>query len=76
MTRLLVEGGARIARAFLQSGVVDEVILFRSPKALGGDLVPALAGVPLSEIEASPGFRRIERRTFGADRMSRYERAH
>ena len=53
ITRLLVEGGARVARSFLEADLVDEVMLFRSPAALGGDIVPALAGLPLSAIEAS-----------------------
>lgn len=75
ITRLLVEGGARIARSFLETDLVDEVMLFRSPTALGGELVPALAGLPLSCVERSARFRTIERRTFGADRMSRYKRA-
>ena len=74
ITRLLVEGGARVARSFLEADLVDEIMLFRSPIALGGDVVPALAGLPLSLVEASERFRRTERRTFGADRMSRYER--
>jgi diaminohydroxyphosphoribosylaminopyrimidine deaminase/5-amino-6-(5-phosphoribosylamino)uracil reductase len=74
MTRLLVEGGARVARAFLEADLVDESLLFRSPAVLGGDLVPALAGLRLGEIERSRRFRKIERRRFGPDRMTRYER--
>ena len=74
LIRLLVEGGAAIARRLLESDLVDEVMLFRSPNTLGGDMVPALAGLPLSTIEASKSFRRIERRRFGSDMMTRYER--
>jgi diaminohydroxyphosphoribosylaminopyrimidine deaminase / 5-amino-6-(5-phosphoribosylamino)uracil reductase len=74
ITRLLVEGGALIARSFLEADLVDEVMLFRSSQPLGGDLVPALAGLPLSYIECSDRFRARERRAFGDDRMSRYER--
>ena len=75
ITRLLVEGGAKIARAFLEADLVDEVMLFRSPVVLGGDIVSALAGLPLAFIEEGGRFRRTERRMFGPDRMSRYERA-
>jgi diaminohydroxyphosphoribosylaminopyrimidine deaminase/5-amino-6-(5-phosphoribosylamino)uracil reductase len=75
VTLLLVEGGARVARGFLEADLVDEILLFRSPVALGGDLVPALAGLPLGEIERSRRFRKTERRRFGQDRMTRYERA-
>lgn len=76
VSRLLVEGGALVTRRFLESDLVDEVMLFRSSKKLGGDIVAALAGLPLSTIEASPRFRRVERRRFGVDMMTRYERAH
>ena len=74
ITRLLVEGGAHVARSLVETDLVDEVILFRSPAPLGGRLVLALAGLPLSEIEASERFRRLERRRFGPDRMTLYER--
>jgi len=75
VVRLLVEGGAEVARRFLESDLVDEVLLFRSPNSLGGKLLPALAGLSLASIEASPRFRRIERRRFGDDILTRYERA-
>jgi diaminohydroxyphosphoribosylaminopyrimidine deaminase/5-amino-6-(5-phosphoribosylamino)uracil reductase len=74
VNRLLVEGGAHVARSFFRADLVDEAMLFRSPEKLGGKLVPALAGLPLSFVEASGRFRCIERRRFGADIMSRYER--
>jgi diaminohydroxyphosphoribosylaminopyrimidine deaminase/5-amino-6-(5-phosphoribosylamino)uracil reductase len=75
LTSVLVEGGAKVARALIEADLVDEVLLFRSPSALGGNLVPALAGLPLSTIEASPRYVRRERRHFGPDVMSRYLRA-
>jgi diaminohydroxyphosphoribosylaminopyrimidine deaminase/5-amino-6-(5-phosphoribosylamino)uracil reductase len=74
LIRVLVEGGAEIARTLLESDLVDEVLLFRSRKSLGGSLVPALAGLPLSTIEASSRFQRIEQHRFGRDMMTRYER--
>lgn len=75
IARLFVEGGAKVARAFLEADLADEVMLFRSSKKLGGSILPALAGLPLSTIESSDRFVRIERRRFGPDMMSRYERA-
>jgi diaminohydroxyphosphoribosylaminopyrimidine deaminase/5-amino-6-(5-phosphoribosylamino)uracil reductase len=72
--RILVEGGARLARCLREADLIDEIVLFRSPAALGGDLVPALAGLPLSALERCSRFRTVERRRFGADRMMRRER--
>ncbi len=74
VTSVLVEGGAKVARSLLQAELVDVVLLFRSPIALGDGAVPALAGMPLSAIEASPRFRRVRRRKFGADMMTIFER--
>jgi diaminohydroxyphosphoribosylaminopyrimidine deaminase/5-amino-6-(5-phosphoribosylamino)uracil reductase len=37
VTHLLVEGGARVASAFLAAGLVDELLLFLSPRVVGGD---------------------------------------
>jgi diaminohydroxyphosphoribosylaminopyrimidine deaminase/5-amino-6-(5-phosphoribosylamino)uracil reductase len=74
--RVLVEGGAKVARSLLEAELVDEAIVFRSPKPLEGNFVPALAGLPLSAIEASDRFRAVERLSFSPDRMTRYERVH
>jgi diaminohydroxyphosphoribosylaminopyrimidine deaminase/5-amino-6-(5-phosphoribosylamino)uracil reductase len=75
VTRLLVEGGANVARSFLECDLVDEVLLFRSANPIGPSGVPALAGLPLSAIEASPRFKRNGKRMFGPDRLTRYRRA-
>jgi diaminohydroxyphosphoribosylaminopyrimidine deaminase/5-amino-6-(5-phosphoribosylamino)uracil reductase len=69
--RVLVEGGARLARCLREADLIDEIVLFRSPTTLGGDIVPALAGLPLSALERCSRFRTVERRRFGNDRMMR-----
>jgi diaminohydroxyphosphoribosylaminopyrimidine deaminase/5-amino-6-(5-phosphoribosylamino)uracil reductase len=76
IARVLVEGGARVARSMLEADLVDEAIIFRSSKALVGELVPALAGLSMSAIESSNRFRAVERLVFSPDRMTRYERVH
>lgn len=35
MASVLVEGGARVASAFLSEGLVDRIVLFRGPEAIG-----------------------------------------
>lgn len=44
MTRLLVEGGAKVAGAFLSAGLVDELQMLRAPMVLGAEGVEAFAG--------------------------------
>jgi diaminohydroxyphosphoribosylaminopyrimidine deaminase/5-amino-6-(5-phosphoribosylamino)uracil reductase len=52
ITRLLVEGGARVASSFVAADLVDEVWLLRGPDAVGADGVAALDALPLSAITA------------------------
>lgn len=74
ITRLLVEGGGRVAASLVGQGLADEVVLFRAPVVVGPDGVRALAGRALSAIERSPRYRIIEEALLGEDRMVRYER--
>lgn len=74
LTRILVEGGATLATAFLAADLVDRVYWFRAPKVIGGD---GLAGVgPLSadRLSQALGFRRSDLRPLGNDVLELYER--
>src|SRR3970282_1469408 len=42
LTRVLVEGGARLAGALVKAGLVDRIAWFRAPLLMGGGRVPAL----------------------------------
>lgn len=74
INRLMVEGGAHTARAFLDAGLVDEFHLYRAPVTLGPEGIAALAGSPVSG--ALQAFTLREQETLGADHLSVYERAH
>jgi diaminohydroxyphosphoribosylaminopyrimidine deaminase/5-amino-6-(5-phosphoribosylamino)uracil reductase len=50
LTTLLVEGGATVAAEALQARIVDRLILFVAPMVLGGDGVPAVAGLGLRRV--------------------------
>ncbi|MDB5485063.1 MAG: ribD [Tardiphaga sp.] len=75
ITRLMVEGGARVAKSFLQANLVDEVWLLRGPDAIGDSGVAALHDLPLSTITQSPDFARRASETLGRDTLTIYERA-
>jgi len=75
ITRLLVEGGARVASSFVSSGLVDEVWLLRGPGPVGADGIAALETLPLSAITGSPAFKRRASETLQADTVTVYERA-
>jgi diaminohydroxyphosphoribosylaminopyrimidine deaminase/5-amino-6-(5-phosphoribosylamino)uracil reductase len=75
ITRLLVEGGARVASSFVAAGLVDEVWLLRGPNTIGGDGVPALGALPLSALTGSPTFKQRASETLQQDTLTIYERA-
>jgi diaminohydroxyphosphoribosylaminopyrimidine deaminase/5-amino-6-(5-phosphoribosylamino)uracil reductase len=74
ITRLMVEGGARVASSFVASGLVDEVWLLRAPGAIGAGGVAALGALPLSEITQSHGFRVRASEDLDDDVLTIYER--
>jgi len=74
ITRLLVEGGARVASSFVAAGLVDEVWLLRGPDAIGAEGVAALDALPLSAITQSPAFRVRASETLQNDTLTIYER--
>jgi diaminohydroxyphosphoribosylaminopyrimidine deaminase/5-amino-6-(5-phosphoribosylamino)uracil reductase len=75
ITSLISEGGARVARALIESDHVDEATLTFSDIKVGAGGVKALAGLPLDVLTQSEGFAAIERRRLGVDRLVRYWRA-
>jgi diaminohydroxyphosphoribosylaminopyrimidine deaminase/5-amino-6-(5-phosphoribosylamino)uracil reductase len=74
ITRLLVEGGARVASSFVAAGLVDEVWLLRGPDAVGTDGIAALDALPLTAITQSPAFNRSASETLQRDTLTIYER--
>ena len=74
VTRLLVEGGAKVASSFVTAGLVDEVWLLRGAHPVGADGVPALDAMPLSAIEQSPAFKRRASEMLQKDTLTIYER--
>lgn len=74
ITRLLVEGGARVASSFVSAGLADEVWLLRGAEPVGADGVDALEGLPLSAVTRSPGFRVRASESLGPDNLAIYER--
>jgi diaminohydroxyphosphoribosylaminopyrimidine deaminase/5-amino-6-(5-phosphoribosylamino)uracil reductase len=75
ITRLLVEGGARVASSLVTAGLVDEVWLLRGPDSVGAGGVPALDALPLSAITQSPAFKQRASEMLQKDTLTIYERA-
>jgi diaminohydroxyphosphoribosylaminopyrimidine deaminase/5-amino-6-(5-phosphoribosylamino)uracil reductase len=73
ITRLMVEGGARVASSFLAAGLVDEIWLLRGQQTIGPDGVAALDAQPLSVVTQSPRWRVRATETLGQDTLTIYE---
>ncbi|WP_047308133.1 bifunctional diaminohydroxyphosphoribosylaminopyrimidine deaminase/5-amino-6-(5-phosphoribosylamino)uracil reductase RibD [Rhodopseudomonas palustris] len=73
VTRLLVEGGARVAAAFVTQRRADEIRLWRSETTIGPDGVDALAGLPLAAITDSPHWRVRSSERVGSDTLTIYD---
>jgi diaminohydroxyphosphoribosylaminopyrimidine deaminase/5-amino-6-(5-phosphoribosylamino)uracil reductase len=74
ITRLLVEGGARVASSFVSTNLVDEFWLLRGSRAIGADGVAALDALPLTTITQSSAFRVHVSESLGTDTLTVYER--
>jgi diaminohydroxyphosphoribosylaminopyrimidine deaminase / 5-amino-6-(5-phosphoribosylamino)uracil reductase len=75
ITRLLVEGGARVASSFVTAGLADEFWLLRGAGAIGADGVAAMDALPLSAITQSSAFRVRASESLGKDTLTVYERS-
>ena len=69
---LLVEGGARLAGAFIGAGLVDRLVIFQGSAIFGAGALGAFAFVPPTEVARAPAWRALERRESGADTMTVY----
>lgn len=74
LTRVLIEGGARIAASFLEAGLVDRIAWFAAPMLLGGGGVAAVAPLPGVPLTAVPHWRRLVLEAAGADSFALYDR--
>ena len=74
LTRVLVEGGARLNANLLREGMVDRLVWFRNPRLIGGDGLPMAAGFGIETLDDAHPFRRLSVEEVGDDVMETYER--
>jgi diaminohydroxyphosphoribosylaminopyrimidine deaminase / 5-amino-6-(5-phosphoribosylamino)uracil reductase len=67
ITRLLVEGGGRLAAAFAGAGLIDRLVWVHAPMLIGGDGTPAIAEFGLEMLSQAPSFERLSTGTVGDD---------
>jgi diaminohydroxyphosphoribosylaminopyrimidine deaminase/5-amino-6-(5-phosphoribosylamino)uracil reductase len=67
ITSLLVEGGSRVHGSFLESGLVDQLLLFVAPTFIGGQGVPLATFSAKKKANRLPQFKLIKTRRYGED---------
>lgn len=67
--RVLVEGGATVARSLIAADLVDTLAWFRAPMVLGGDGIPAIAALGLDAVDAAPRFVPVRTESLNGDRL-------
>ncbi|MFP3542101.1 bifunctional diaminohydroxyphosphoribosylaminopyrimidine deaminase/5-amino-6-(5-phosphoribosylamino)uracil reductase RibD [Rhizobium sp. SIMBA_035] len=70
ISSLIVEGGARTARLFLDAGLVDRIQLYQGDVVIGTDGIES----PVTKTDMPSGFALRGTFAFGPDRMDEYER--
>jgi diaminohydroxyphosphoribosylaminopyrimidine deaminase / 5-amino-6-(5-phosphoribosylamino)uracil reductase len=70
ISSLLVEGGASVARSFLNAGLVDRILLFEGPGEIGAGGIVS----PLTRHDIPKDYNPLRRLRFGDDCCSDYER--
>jgi diaminohydroxyphosphoribosylaminopyrimidine deaminase/5-amino-6-(5-phosphoribosylamino)uracil reductase len=75
ITRLMVEGGAKVASSFVAAGLADEIWLLRGPGRIGADGIAALGALPLTTITQSPNYHVRATESLDQDTLTIYERA-
>lgn len=75
ITRLMVEGGSKVASSFVSAGLADEIWLLRGSEAIGAGGIAALDALPLTSITQSPRFSVRASESLGNDTLTIYERA-
>jgi diaminohydroxyphosphoribosylaminopyrimidine deaminase/5-amino-6-(5-phosphoribosylamino)uracil reductase len=72
LTRLLVEGGGRLAASLLQAGLVDRVVWLHAPLLLGGAGLPAIAALAPGPLAEMPRFEPVGSERVGPDLMTSF----
>lgn len=75
ITRLYCEGGPTLGTSLLKEDLVDQIVLFSAPMAIGGDGRPTIAELGLGALDQAPAFSFRSHRHVGDDVLSVLERA-
>jgi diaminohydroxyphosphoribosylaminopyrimidine deaminase / 5-amino-6-(5-phosphoribosylamino)uracil reductase len=72
VTRLLVEGGARLVASLLRCRLVDRLVWMHAPLLIGGDGIPAVDPFGVAALADAPRFERVAMERVGDDVLTSF----
>lgn len=69
---VFLEGGGKLAASFIRAGLVDQIEWFRAPILIGGDGLPAVAALGLSEMQNASRWVSISSERIDGDTLETY----
>lgn len=75
ITRLLVEGGAKVNASFAKSGFVDNVAWFKAPHRIGEGGLDAISTIEITDFLAEAQLNSINSEKIGKDTLVNFSRA-
>ncbi|MFY9623906.1 MAG: bifunctional diaminohydroxyphosphoribosylaminopyrimidine deaminase/5-amino-6-(5-phosphoribosylamino)uracil reductase RibD [Rhodoplanes sp.] len=75
ITRLMVEGGPKVAAAFVRADLIDEAVLLHGNCTIGKNGIDALDGLALAALTRSKALAARSVETVGCDRVETFSRA-
>ncbi len=74
LTRILVEGGGKLAASLIRTDLVDRMIWFRAPSVIGGDGLPGIAAFGIDTVAEAPRWQRVRVDILGDDLLETFIR--
>ena len=74
LTRVLCEGGGRLAAALIEDDLVDEVVSYGAGLVLGSEAIAAVGPIEVAALQLAPRFRLLDVAAVGPDVRGRWRR--
>jgi len=75
LTRILCEGGGKLAASLLNENLVDELIVMQAGLVIGKEGTAAVSGLGIDALVDAPNFDMLETKRIGNDVLSIWSRA-
>ncbi|TPE50495.1 bifunctional diaminohydroxyphosphoribosylaminopyrimidine deaminase/5-amino-6-(5-phosphoribosylamino)uracil reductase RibD [Amaricoccus solimangrovi] len=75
LTRVLCEGGGRLAGALIEAGLVDELVCYTAGIVIGAEGLPGVGGIGLESLALAPRYRLADVARIGPDTRTRWVRS-